>query len=176
LARTNGVNAWGVSVSVKCSANLVLLSVLVNFIENTSVMSFCRSGVSRALPVVTLPLLIDTYCPALSTVISGSSVTGSNRMYEPVVPSGSTRTWNSAVGPRNGTTPGETLGLGGGALGSMSGMSKLILTSTAVPRMPMVATGVLTFMSPCLAVSPATKVMVPATRLSSDELLDPFGS
>ncbi len=40
----------------------------------------------------------------------------------------------------------------------------------------MVATGVSIFMSPCLAVSPATKEMVPATRLSSDELFDPFGS
>ena len=40
----------------------------------------------------------------------------------------------------------------------------------------MVATGVSTFMSPCLAVAPATKEMVPDTRLSSDELLDPLGS
>jgi hypothetical protein len=40
----------------------------------------------------------------------------------------------------------------------------------------MVATGVSTFMSPCFAVSPATNEMVPATRLISDELLDPFGS
>ena len=53
---------------------------------------------------------------------------------------------------------------------------KSISTSTAVPRMPMVATGVSIFMSPCLAVSPATKVMVPATRLSSEELFDPLGS
>src|SRR5437588_12490455 len=34
FARMNGVNACGTSVSVKCSANLVLLSVLVNFSEN----------------------------------------------------------------------------------------------------------------------------------------------
>ena len=40
----------------------------------------------------------------------------------------------------------------------------------------MVATGVSTFMSPCLAVSPATKEMVPCTRLSSEELFDPLGS
>ena len=40
----------------------------------------------------------------------------------------------------------------------------------------MVATGVSIFMSPCLAVSPATNEMVPATRLISDELFDPFGS
>jgi hypothetical protein len=40
----------------------------------------------------------------------------------------------------------------------------------------MVATGVSTFMSPCLAVAPATNEIVPETRLISDELLDPFGS
>ena len=56
------------------------------------------------------------------------------------------------------------------------GTLKSISTSTAVPRMPMVATGVSTFMSPCLAVSPATKEMVPATRLISEELFDPLGS
>ena len=40
----------------------------------------------------------------------------------------------------------------------------------------MVATGVSIFMSPCLAVSPATNVMVPDTRLIKVELLDPLGS
>ncbi len=75
------------------------------------------------------------------------------------MPSGSTRTWNFA----SGAPP-------------WPGTLKSISTSTAVPRMPMVATGVSTFMSPCLAVSPATKEMVPATRLISDELFDPFGS
>ena len=74
------------------------------------------------------------------------------------MPSGSARTWNLASGvPWPGTV-------------------KSISTRTAVPRMPMVATGVSTFMSPCFAVSPATNVMVPATKLSSDELFDPFGS
>ena len=42
--------------------------------------------------------------------------------------------------------------------------------------MPMVATGVSTFMSPFLAVAPATNEIVPATRLSSDLLSDPLGS
>ena len=40
----------------------------------------------------------------------------------------------------------------------------------------MVATGVSIFMSPCFAVSPATNEMVPATRLMSEELLEPLGS
>ena len=40
----------------------------------------------------------------------------------------------------------------------------------------MVATGVSTFMSPFLAVAPATKEIVPCTRLISDELFDPAGS
>jgi hypothetical protein len=75
------------------------------------------------------------------------------------VPSGSTSTWNFA-----------------GGAPPWPGTSKSISTSTAVPRMPMVATGVSTFMSPCLAVAPATKEMVPCTRLSSEELFDPLGS
>ena len=44
---------------------------------------------------------------------------------------------------------------------------------TAVPRMPMVATGVSTFMSPVLATWPATKLKVPCTRLMLAELLLP---
>ena len=75
------------------------------------------------------------------------------------MPSGSTSTWNFA-----------------GGAPPCDGTSKSISTSTAVPRMPMVATGVSTFMSPFLAVAPATKEMVPATRLSSDLLSDPLGS
>ena len=77
------------------------------------------------------------------------------------MPFGSTSTWKLACGC--GSPP-------------PAGTTKLIWVSTAVPRMPIVATGVSIFMSPCLAVSPATKVMVPATRLSSEELLDPLGS
>ena len=76
------------------------------------------------------------------------------------MPSGSTSIWNFA----------------GGASALRQGTSKSISTSTAVPRMPMVATGVSTFMSPFLAVAPATNEMVPCTRLSSDELFDPLGS
>ena len=49
----------------------------------------------------------------------------------------------------------------------------LISTSTAVPRMPMVATGVSTFMSPVFATCPATKLIEPCTRLISAELLLP---
>ena len=75
------------------------------------------------------------------------------------MPSGSTSTWNFA-----------------GGAAPWPGTSKSISTSTAVPRMPMVATGVSTFMSPFLAVAPATNEIVPATRLSSDLLSDPFGS
>ena len=44
-------------------------------------------------------------------------------------------------------------------------------TCTAVPRMPMVATGVSTFMSPVWATLPATKPIDPWTSVSSDELL-----
>ena len=73
------------------------------------------------------------------------------------MPSGSTSTWNFA----------------GGA--DLPGTSKSISTSTAVPRIPMVATGVSTFMSPCLAVAPATKEIVPATRLSSDDCSTRWG-
>ncbi len=75
------------------------------------------------------------------------------------MPSGSTRTWKLVFG-----------------VPPWPGTVKSISTSTAVPRMPMVATGVSIFMSPCLAVSPATKVMVPATRLIKEALLDPLGS
>jgi len=75
-----------------------------------------------------------------------------------VCPSGSASTWNLT-----GAAP-------------LTETEKSISTRTAVPRIPMVATGVATFMSPCLAVSPATKVMVPCTRLSRDEFDDPFGS
>ena len=74
------------------------------------------------------------------------------------MPSGSTRTWNFASG-----------------VPFWPGTSKSISTSTAVPRMPMVATGVSIFMSPCLAVSPATNEMVPATRLISDGIVRPVG-
>ena len=75
------------------------------------------------------------------------------------MPSGSTSTWNFA-----------------GGAPPCDGTSKSISTSTAVPRMPMVATGVSTFMSPFLAVAPATNEIVPCTRLSSDLLSDPLGS
>ena len=75
------------------------------------------------------------------------------------MPSGSTSTWNVA-----------------GGAPPFAGTVKSISTSTAVPRMPMVATGVSTFMSPCLAVAPATNEMVPCTRLISDLLSDPLGS
>src|SRR5450432_3568720 len=63
---------------------------------------------------------------------------------------------------------------GGGGARFGTGIWKSISTSTAVPRIPMVATGVSIFMSPCLAVSPATNEMVPATRLSNDEWFDPL--
>ena len=46
-------------------------------------------------------------------------------------------------------------------------------TCTAVPRMPMVATGVPTFMSPVCATSPAMKVIEPCTRLMSAEFAEP---
>ena len=75
------------------------------------------------------------------------------------MPSGSITTWNLASG-----------------MPFWPGTSKSISTSTAVPRMPMVATGVSIFMSPCLAVWPATNEIVPDTRLISVELSDPLGS
>ena len=139
--------------------------MLVNFSENTSVISFCTSADSGTDVKLTTPWLMFTCCPARLTVAIGASVVLSNRIYDPVVPSGSTRTWKLTVG-----------GSGALGVGSARGISKSIPTKHAVPRMPMVATGVSTFMSPCFAVSPATKEMVPATRLSSDELFDPFGS
>ena len=45
-----------------------------------------------------------------------------------------------------------------------------------VPRIPIVATGVSTFMSPVFAMLPATKVNVPLVRLSKLEFDFPFGS
>ncbi len=81
------------------------------------------------------------------------------------MPFGSCRTWN--LTGIDDCVP---------VLGSVTGISNPISTSTAVPRMPIVATGVVTFMSPCFAVSPATNEMVPATRLSSEELFDPLAS
>ena len=40
---------------------------------------------------------------------------------------------------------------------------------TAVPRIPMTATGVATFMSPVLATWPATKLAAPCTKVKNDE-------
>ena len=74
------------------------------------------------------------------------------------MPFGSTRIRNDT----GGATPGW-------------GMSKSISTRTAVPRMPMVAVGVSTFMSPFFAVAPATNEMVPCTSVSNEALFDPVG-
>ena len=46
----------------------------------------------------------------------------------------------------------------------------------AVPRIPIVPTGVSTFMSPVLAMAPAMKVNVPVVSLNSVEFEWPFGS
>src|SRR6478672_6585300 len=54
--------------------------------------------------------------------------------------------------------------------------SSEISTRGVVPLMPMVATGVSTFMSPLLAILPATKVNVPLVRLSRLEFDLLFGS
>src|SRR5262249_53244991 len=48
--------------------------------------------------------------------------------------------------------------------------SSAISTRGVVPRMPMVATGVSTFMSPVFATLPAMNVKVPLVRLNRDEL------
>src|SRR5436309_4712715 len=45
-----------------------------------------------------------------------------------------------------------------------------------MPRIPMVATGVSTFMSPVFATFPAMKVNVPLAKLMNAELEVPFGS
>ena len=74
------------------------------------------------------------------------------------MPSGSTSTWNFA-----------------GGAPPCTGTSKSISTSTAVPRMPMVATGVSTFMSPFLAVAPATKEMVPGHQAEQRFVVRPVG-
>src|SRR5215475_9140273 len=54
--------------------------------------------------------------------------------------------------------------------------SSEISTRGVVPLMPMVATGVSTFMSPVFAILPATKVNVPLVRLSRVEFDLLFGS
>ena len=54
--------------------------------------------------------------------------------------------------------------------------SSEISTCGVVPRMPIVATGVSTFMSPLFAILPATKVNVPFVRLSNVEFALLFGS
>src|SRR6476661_3993050 len=54
--------------------------------------------------------------------------------------------------------------------------SSEISTRGVVPLMPMVATGVSTFMSPDFAILPATKVNVPLVRLSRVEFDLLFGS
>src|SRR4029077_2174628 len=54
--------------------------------------------------------------------------------------------------------------------------SSEISTCGVVPRMPIVATGVSTFMSPDFAILPATKVKVPFVRLSKVEFDLLFGS
>src|SRR4029434_3508028 len=51
-----------------------------------------------------------------------------------------------------------------------------ISTCGVVPRTPMVATGVSIFISPVLAILPATNVNVPLVRLNNVELDFPFGS
>ena len=48
-------------------------------------------------------------------------------------------------------------------------ISAVMLVFTVVPRMPMVATGVSTRISPVLATCPATKVIEPFTRLKMPE-------
>src|SRR5689334_20874285 len=86
--------------------------------------------------------------PELDTVASSTDgLALSNSWNEPTVPSGSTSTEN-LVGP----------------------LTDEISTSTAVPRIPMVATGVSTRMSPVFATLPATKLMVPWTMLIRAEL------
>ena len=74
------------------------------------------------------------------------------------MPSGSTSTWNFA-----------------GGAPPCDGTSKSISTSTAVPRMPMVATGVSTFMSPFLAVAPATNEIVPCHQAEQRFVVRPVG-
>src|SRR5262245_10472320 len=54
--------------------------------------------------------------------------------------------------------------------------SSEISTCGVVPRIPMVATGVSTFISPVLAMPPATKVNVPLERVNRVEFDFPFGS
>src|ERR1700730_8456515 len=54
--------------------------------------------------------------------------------------------------------------------------SSAISTRGAVPRIPIVATGVSTFISPVCAISPAMKVNVPLTRFIRLEFELPFGS
>src|SRR6266566_4252094 len=54
--------------------------------------------------------------------------------------------------------------------------SSEISTCGVVPRMPIVATGVSIFMSPVLAILPATNVNEPLVKLNSVELDFPFGS
>ena len=106
--------------------------------------------------------------PGWLTVAIGCSVTLSSRTYSPDKPFGSTRIRNDT----GGATPGNDTD----GVTPASARSKSISTSTAVPRIPMVAVGVSTFMSPCLAVAPATKRNGPRTRVSSEELFEPVGS
>src|SRR6476620_9309224 len=54
--------------------------------------------------------------------------------------------------------------------------SSEISTRGVVPRIPMVATGVSTFILPVFALLPATKVNVPLVRLNKVELDVAFGS
>ena len=54
--------------------------------------------------------------------------------------------------------------------------SSRISTCGVVPRIPIVATGVSTFISPVFATLPAIKVNVPFVRLMRVELFDPLGS
>src|SRR5260370_36453578 len=66
-----------------------------------------------------------TCCPAWLTVAIGVSVFFSNRMYEPVVPSGSTRTWNVAVGGGGGG-PGSNGPGSGGGVGAVGGGLEMV--------------------------------------------------
>ena len=151
----------GVIVSTGGMPRSLGLTLSVNFSAKISLISLCASaGIWADWMKVTTPWPLTMVCvPAWFTVAIGCSVSLSSRTYSPVTPLGSTRTWNDT----GGATPG-------------CGISKAISTRTAVPRMPMVAVGVSTFMSPCFAVAPATNEMVPCTRVSNEELLAPFGS
>src|SRR5580700_4647779 len=92
----SGCNNSGVIESVKFCSDFVVLSEY--FHENKSVMSFCISGVNCAGDWVTLPLLMLICSPAVSTRAYWVSVSLSYRIYLPIVPSGSVRTWNAPSG------------------------------------------------------------------------------